>query len=102
MPVKAIPTESMPTRHAELSEQWLELARVSQQITMETVRRFVDTVELLTPARLVRAEYGLVRHAVSSTVFVNVNVDVDVDVASRATRAVEGAGAAPSPGSCSR
>jgi hypothetical protein len=100
MPVEAIPTESVPTRHAELSAQWLDLARASQQITMETVRRFLDTAALLTPAHLVRAEYGLVRHAVSSAVFVNVNVDVDV--ASRATRAVEEAGRAPAPGSCPR
>lgn len=91
----------------ELSEQWLELARIGQQTAIETLREFVETVEKAVPLSsggltkqreivnsglelaqaMVRAQYNALRGIVHSAVLVNVEVDtdvsVDVDVASR-------------------
>jgi hypothetical protein len=110
--------EAVPAVQAEpleLSEQWLALARTGQRTAIETVRRFVDTVDRAVPLRgggaarrrqlidgalemadrLLHAQVDLLRHAVNSVVIVDVDVGVDVDVASRATRTVEGTEPAP-------
>ena len=110
---ETVPVATTAGPDTELSEQWLELARTGQRTAVETVRRFIDTVDHAVPLRgeglarrreiidgalemadrLVHTQYDLLRHVVSSAVLVNVDIDVgvDVDVASRATRATTGA-----------
>jgi hypothetical protein len=97
-----LPSAKTPVREAraeetsaegsvDLPEQWLELARVSQQTTIETVRKFLDTVEsvpvvgtgLSIAGRLAHAEYDALRSIVRSAVGVDVNVGVNVDVLSK-------------------
>lgn len=115
---ETVPAVTATEPQPELSEQWLELARTGQRTALETVRKFVDTVEHAVPLRgegtarrrqlidgalemadrLMHAQVDLLRHAISSVVVVDVDVGVDVDVASRATRAIEGAGQAPARG----
>ena len=93
-------------------------ARTGQQTALETVRRFVYTVEHAVPLRgegaarrrqligaamemadrLMHTQVDLLRHAVSSVVVVDVDVGVHVDVASRATRAIEEASPASARG----
>jgi hypothetical protein len=76
---------------ADLPEQWLELARVSQRTAIETVSKFLDTVEsvplvgtgLSITERLAHAEYDALRSIVRSAVGVDVNVGVNVDVLSK-------------------
>ncbi|HZL04078.1 MAG TPA: hypothetical protein VFE45_01425, partial [Coriobacteriia bacterium] len=71
--------------------QWLELARVSQRTAIETVRKFLDTVESVPlvgtgvslTERLAHAEYDALRSIVRSAVGVDVNVGVNVDVLSK-------------------
>jgi hypothetical protein len=90
-------------RDAELLEPWLGLTTIGKSTALSTVRGFVDTVERAVPdvglaerrkvidaalemtQGLLRKQYGFVRGAVRSAVFVDVdvNVGVDVDVASR-------------------
>lgn len=90
----AVATKTTDEKTMELSEQWLELARVGEQTAIETLREFVETVEKVvpTPAKqrviinsglelaqaLVRAQYDVLRGLVRSSVLVNVNVDTDV------------------------
>jgi hypothetical protein len=91
---------SVPEAHAEetsveervdLPEQWLELAKVSQRTAIETVRKFLETVEsvplvgtgLSITERLAHAEYDALRSIVRSAVGVDVNVGVNVDVLSK-------------------
>jgi|PeaSoiMetatran61_FD_k123_6694_1 hypothetical protein len=84
----------------ELTEQWLELARIGQRAATETVRRFVETVEEAVPLpgeglfrqraivdgalemteRLLHAQYNFMRHLVHSAVDVDVGVNVGVNV----------------------
>lgn len=119
MPTAEVAPAAVATEpRTELSEQWLELARTGQQTALETVRKFVDTVEHAVPLRgegaarrrhlidaamemadrLVHTQVDLMRHAISSVVVVDVDVGVDVDVASRATRAIEEASPASARG----
>lgn len=117
---ETVPVTTATEPDMELSEQWLELARTGQRAAIDTVHRFIETVDHALPLRgegparrreivdealemadrLVHAQYDLLRHAVSSVVLVNVDVDVgvDVDVASRATRETKGAEPVPSRG----
>lgn len=74
----------------DLPEQWLELARVSQRTAIETVRKFLDTVESVPlvgtgvslTEGLAHAEYHALRSIVRGAVGVDVNVGVNVDVLS--------------------
>jgi hypothetical protein len=76
---------------ADLPEQWLELARVSQQTAVETVRKCLHMVEsaplvgtgVTLTERLAHAEYDALRSIVRSAVGVDVNVGVNVDVLSK-------------------
>jgi hypothetical protein len=64
---------------------------VSQRTAIETVRKFLDTVEsvplvgtgLSITERLAHAEYDALRSIVHNTVGVDVNVGVNVDVLSK-------------------
>jgi hypothetical protein len=92
--VRKTVAEEAPEGRTELSEQWLELARVTETTAIETVRKLVDMVEKLPVdvaeelvdllGDLARVEYGLlrtaVRTAVGTAVDVNLNTDVDVNV----------------------
>ncbi len=91
-----LPSTKTPVREAraeervDLPEQWLELANVSRQTAIETVRKFLDTVEsvplvgtgLSITERLAHAEYDALRSIVRSAVGVDVNVGVNVDMLS--------------------
>jgi len=76
---------------ADLPEQWLELAKVSRQTALETVRKILDTAEsmplvgpgLALTGRVAHAEYDMLRSIVRSAVGVDVNVGVNVDVLSK-------------------
>jgi hypothetical protein len=76
---------------ADLPEQWLELAKVSRQTAVETVRKILQTVEnvplvgpgLALTERVAHAEYDMLRSIVRSAVGVDVNVGVNVDVLSK-------------------
>ena len=99
---KKLPTIKTPVSEAlaestfaeegtDLPEQWLELARVSQQTAIATVRKCLDTVEsaplvgtgVTLTERLAHAEYDALRTIVRSAVGVDVNVGVNVDVLSK-------------------
>ena len=91
----------------ELLQQWIALAKSSEETALATVHKFVDTVEHAMPLdvvdlskrrevidaalemaqRLIHTQQDFVRSALRSMVLVNVDVDVDthvdVDVASR-------------------
>jgi hypothetical protein len=83
--------ETSVEERVDLPEQWLELAKVSQRTAIETVRKFLDTVEsvplvgtgLSITERLTHAEYDALRSIVRSAVGVDVNVGVNVDVLSK-------------------
>ncbi len=82
----------------DVLKQWLELAVTGQRTASATVRKFVDTVDKVTPLdsvglakrreviaaalemtqRLAHTPYDVGRSLVQSAVLVNVNVDVDV------------------------
>ncbi len=73
----------------DMSEQWLELAKVSQRTAIETVRKFLETAEsmpllgtgLSITERLAHVEYDALRsimHSAAADVDVNVGVNVDV------------------------
>ena len=99
--------ERLPESSDELLQQWIALAKSSEQTALATVRKFVDAVEHAMPLdvvdvsrrhevidaalemaqRLIHTQQDFVRSALHSMVLVNVDVDVDtnvdVDVASR-------------------
>jgi hypothetical protein len=82
----------------DVLKQWLNLAVTGERTASATVRKFVDTVDKVTPLdrvglarrreviaaalemtqRLAHSPYDLGRSLVQSAVLVNVNVDVDV------------------------
>jgi hypothetical protein len=82
----------------DVLKQWLNLAMTGERTASATVRKFVDTVDKLTPLdrvgltrrrevivaalemtqRLAHSPYDLGRGLVQSSVLVNVDVDVDV------------------------
>jgi hypothetical protein len=88
---EALVEDTSAEERVDLPEQWLELAKVSQRTALETVRKFLDTVESVPlvgtgvslTGRLARAEYEALRSIVGSAVDVNVNVGVNVDVLSK-------------------
>jgi hypothetical protein len=91
-PVSEALVEDMSAEErVDLPEQWLELAKASQRTAIETVRKFLDTVEsvplvgtgLSITERLAHAEYDALRSIVRSAVGVDVNVGVNVDVLSK-------------------
>jgi hypothetical protein len=75
----------------DLSEQWLELSRVTQRTAIDTVRKFLETAEsmpllgtgLSITERLAHMEYDALRSIVHSAADVDVNVGVNVDVLSK-------------------
>jgi hypothetical protein len=83
--------ETSAEERTDLPEQWLELANVSRRTAIETVRKFLDTVESVPlvwtgvsiTERLAHAEYDALRSIVRSAVGVGVNVGVNVDVLSK-------------------
>jgi hypothetical protein len=83
--------ETSAEERVDLPEQWLELAYVSRRTAIETVSKFLDTVEsvplvgtgLSITERLAHAEYDALRSIVRSAVGVDVNVGVNVDVLSK-------------------
>jgi hypothetical protein len=103
---RASDVASNPTSDGQVDDvlkQWLNLAETTERTASATVRKFVDTVDKLTPfdrvglakrrevivaalemtQRLAHSPYDVGRGLVQSAVLVN--VDVDVDVASRTT-----------------
>jgi hypothetical protein len=82
----------------DVLKQWLDLAVTGRRTASATVRKFVDTVDKVTPLdsvglakrreviaaalemtqRLAHSPYDVGRSLVQSAVLVNVNVDVDV------------------------
>jgi hypothetical protein len=88
---EALVEDTSAEERVDLPEQWLELAKVSQRTALETVRKFLDTVESVPlvgagvslTERLAHAEYDVLRSIVGSVVDVNVNVGVNVDVLSK-------------------
>jgi hypothetical protein len=75
----------------DLTEQWLELAKVSRRTAIDTVRTCLETAEtvpllgtgLSLAERVAHMEYDAVRGIVHSAVGVDVNVGVNVDVLSK-------------------
>src|SRR5450759_5573662 len=88
---EALVEDTSAEERVDLPEQWLELARVSQRTAIETVRKFLDTVESVPlvgtgvsiTERLAHAEYDALRSMLRSAVGVDVNVGVNVDVLSK-------------------
>ncbi len=83
---EALVDQTFAEERPDLSEQWLELAKVSQRTAIETVRRFLETAEsmpvlglgLSTTGRMAHMEYDALRSIVHSAVSVDVGVNVDV------------------------
>ncbi len=85
LPSAPVP-EARTEDRVDLPEQWLELATVSQRTAVETVRKLLETVEVVPVVgtslsiteRLAHAEYDALRSMLRSAVDVGVNVNVDV------------------------
>jgi hypothetical protein len=95
---KAVAKRTTDEKTTELTGQWLELVRTSEQTANETLREFVKTVAKVVPGpakqreivnsglemaqAIVHAQHDALRGLLRSAVLVNVDVDVNTNIAS--------------------